>query len=113
MEIVIVAAELVNTWTREKGNTIMDEAEGPFNLGQKVRVLAEGWPDKPTGTIVKPDASIQYIIPNWTGLFSWSKSTGILHRVYWVDFDTPQSDGSDDGPYGSGAVSEDYLEALS
>ncbi len=88
----------------------LNEETCEFVTGQRIKVAGDIlWPDSPIGTIALPPDTIGYISPGWGDLYRIYARKGVPVRSYWVGFDSPQSDGSDDGPYSAGAVDEDSM----
>ncbi|MHC5795709.1 hypothetical protein ACVXZ4_06065 [Lacisediminihabitans sp. FW035] len=77
-----------------------------FGIGAQVfvRATASGedstWPDEPSGVIVRSGGSALAGV--------WGRGGG--GRMWWVQFDEPQSNSDGDGPFPSAQVHERFLE---
>lgn len=77
-----------------------------FGIGAQVFVLAavEGeasqWPAEPSGVIVRSGGSALAGV--------WGAAGG--GRLWWVEFDEPQTNAQGDGPFHSVQVHEKFLE---
>ncbi len=58
------------------------------------------WPAEPSGIIVRTAGSALHGV--------WGSAGG--GRVWWVEFDEPQTNSSGDGPFATAQVHEKYLE---
>jgi len=76
-----------------------------FGVGAQVFVrdasptLPSPWPQGPSGIIVRSGGSAL------SGV--WGKAAG---RMWWVEFDEPQSNSDGSGPFSTAQVLEKYLE---
>ncbi len=77
-----------------------------IGIGSQVVVHAtavgeiSAWPDEPSGVIVRSGGSALAGV--------WGRAGG--GRMWWVDFDEPQSNSNGDGPFLSAQVHEKFLE---
>ena len=77
-----------------------------FGVGAQVFVRAATagesslWPDEPSGVIVRSGGSALAGV--------WGRGGG--GRMWWVEFDEPQSNSDGDGPFASAQVHERFLE---
>lgn len=77
-----------------------------FGIGAQVFVRASTagedslWPDEPSGVIVRSGGSALAGV--------WGRGGG--GRMWWVQFDEPQSNSDGDGPFPSAQVHEKFLE---
>ena len=77
-----------------------------FGIGAQVFVRAaiagesSLWPDEPSGVIVRSGGSALAGV--------WGRVGG--GRMWWVEFDEPQSNSDGDGPFPSAQVHERFLE---
>jgi hypothetical protein len=77
-----------------------------FGIGAQVFVRAASvddpsqWPDEPSGVIVRSGGSALAGV--------WGRGGG--GRMWWVEFDEPQSNSQGDGPFLSAQVHEKFLE---
>jgi hypothetical protein len=77
-----------------------------FGIGAQVVVHASDtgdpapWPDEPSGVIVRTGGSALAGV--------WGRGGG--GRMWWVEFDEPQSNSDGDGPFLSAQVHEKFLE---
>ncbi len=77
-----------------------------FGIGAQVVVRAADtgdpapWPDEPSGVIVRTGGSALAGV--------WGRGGG--GRMWWVEFDEPQSNSDGDGPFLSAQVHEKFLE---
>ncbi|MES2092408.1 MAG: hypothetical protein V4531_01175 [Actinomycetota bacterium] len=77
-----------------------------FGIGSQVVVHAaavgefSSWPDEPSGVIVRSGGSALAGV--------WGRAGG--GRMWWVQFDQPQSNSKGDGPFLSAQVHEKFLE---
>ncbi|HEY0260638.1 MAG TPA: hypothetical protein VGC18_12400 [Lacisediminihabitans sp.] len=77
-----------------------------FGIGAQVvvRDVSEDdrspWPDEPSGVIVRAGGSAIAGV--------WGRAA--RSRMWWVEFDEPQTDAAGDGPFPSAQVPERYLE---
>ncbi|MFM9918602.1 hypothetical protein [Lacisediminihabitans sp. H27-G8] len=77
-----------------------------FGIGAQVVVRAAGtgelapWPDEPSGVIVRSGGSALAGV--------WGRGGG--GRMWWVEFDEPQTNSDGDGPFPSAQVHEKFLE---
>jgi len=77
-----------------------------FGVGAQVfvRAVSAGesspWPDEPSGVIVRSGGSALAGV--------WGRAGG--GRMWWVEFDEPQSNSDGDGPFASAQVHERFLE---
>ena len=75
-----------------------------LEIGTRVRVVGDKehgrqpWPAHPTGTVVAPPEEVL--------------TTSGTRLTYWIEFDEPQRDETNDGPYSRSQVLEIYLEPL-
>lgn len=77
-----------------------------FGIGAQVVVRAANagepspWPREPSGVIVRSGGSALAGV--------WGRGGG--GRMWWVEFDEPQSNSDGDGPFPSAQVHEKFLE---
>jgi hypothetical protein len=77
-----------------------------FGIGAQVLVRAahagdsSSWPDEPSGVIVRSGGSALAGV--------WGRGGG--GRMWWVEFDEPQTNAHGDGPFQSAQVHEKVLE---
>jgi hypothetical protein len=77
-----------------------------FGIGSQVFVRAatagdlSAWPDEPSGVIVRTGGSALAGV--------WGRAGG--GRIWWVEFDEPQSNSTGEGPFFSAQVHEKFLE---
>ena len=77
-----------------------------FGIGAQVVVRAANagepspWPHEPSGVIVRSGGSALAGV--------WGRGGG--GRMWWVEFDEPQSNSDGDGPFPSAQVHERFLE---
>ena len=85
-----------------------------LSQGDKVRVIDHWeWPDGIIGTITEPDPVMIQLTPGeWQGLRRVMNGPKGVIITYYVLFDTPQDDGSGDGPYLGGEIEEESLRLI-
>jgi hypothetical protein len=79
---------------------------GDFGIGAQVHLRDASpsdpspWPYEPSGIIVRSGGSALAGV--------WGRAAG--GRMWWVQFDEPQSNAQGDGPFATAQVHEKYLE---
>ena len=79
-----------------------------FAVGDRVLIKEDAFEfGGTTGTIAIPPDSIKAISgKEWIGPYCYQKERKGMVVVYWVVFDELADDGSGEGPYGGGSISE-------
>ena len=84
----------------------------PFLPGARVRVAPTyHWAQSALATVREPPDFIVKFADGWRGSVREVPSLQGLLLFQWVEFDLPQHDSDGDGPYASGEIDVEYLEA--
>ena len=83
-----------------------------FSLGDRVRITDEThWAHGATGTITEPPELARAVGPGWNE-FSRPAFDDENATVYWVKFDTPQTDPEDETEYDGAEVNAKCMDIL-
>jgi hypothetical protein len=82
-----------------------------FSDGYRVLITnSHDWGSGGTGTVRSPHKAVINRTGDWIdGVARVERGIDGPTLVYWVDFDEPLDDRSEDGPYSSGSVEESAL----
>ena len=84
----------------------------PFAPGARVRVAPTyHWAKSALATVREPPDSIVKFADGWRGTVRQVPALKGLLLFQWVEFDVPQQDSDGDGPYLSGEIDLEYLDA--
>jgi hypothetical protein len=85
-----------------------------FVVGDRVRISVEFfWARGASGTIARPLQTVTGISGEWEGGLTREETSALgTHTVYWINFDEPQYDADEDGPYRAGSIWEEALTLL-
>ena len=81
-----------------------------FSTKDRVRISPDyHWAKNVVGTICDPPESVVRLTSDWKGCRRAVESKRGPLTFYWVEFDSPQFDADQDGPYAAGEIDSRFL----